>query len=177
MTDETSTPGNESLDIIKIYIIAMGIFSVVSLFWMIYGYLAVGEYKEHVTRGLSDLEEIVHLESALPPKENRQKVELENALTFFTKTVRGISDEPTVQIHPPDTLTVNGVNFEERKFSVKFENGITRYELARYIFRLQQEKPFLRAKRIDLQKVDSDRIPSHQESTGWIAEIDFAYRK
>jgi hypothetical protein len=172
----TNPKSNEGLDITKIYIFAIGALTIGSLGWLLYNYILGSQYQRAFRQGAADLKNVLELEKGLPPKPAQMgPPTIENVFEFFKRTVRGLQDVPEVEDPPVQTENIGGVLVEEKHYLVRFEKGVSRAELARYIFKIQEAKPFLKVKSLDLQRVEN--IPAYQENGGWKAQIQFAFRR
>jgi hypothetical protein len=168
-------PGQqESLDITKIYIWIMGSLCVIVFAWLIFNYFSLSSYERKLQQGFEDLQKIQAWEKERPKKKGKSPPkEIEQIFKLFQRTVQ-VSEEPEVPENPPwEPGNIGGVLFEEKRYVVRFEKGIPRQEVALYIFKIQEAMPFLKVKRLDLQKAENS--PPYEDK--WKTEIEFAFRK
>ncbi len=121
----------------------------------------------------TDLEKILEMEPNLPPKTNKNEPQtIQNVFNFFKRTLRDIS-EPEVEESNWEPGNIGGVSFSEKRYTIRFEKGIARRDLARYIYKICENASFLKVKSLDLQKTEG----SQAHADNWKAEVVFAYRK
>ncbi|NUM34611.1 MAG: hypothetical protein HUU50_08710 [Candidatus Brocadiae bacterium] len=163
----------ESLDMIKIYIWVMSALCIVTLIWLLSNYFLLSKYKAKVAEGRTDLEKIIEIEPTLPPKSSQGEPQtIQNVFNFFKRTLRDIS-EPEVEESNWEPGNIAGVSFSEKRYTIRFEKGISRRDLARYIYKICESASFLKVKSLDLQKTEGTQ--AHVDN--WKAEVVFAYRK
>lgn len=163
----------ERFDVVKIYIYGMGALSCVVAIVVLYNYFACMRYNHRWAVDVDDVKNILELENNLPPKQMQQgPTPIENEFEFFRRTVRGIPDLE-VEVRPWEPDNIGGILIEEKRYVVRFDKGITRYHLARYIYKIQEVKPFLKVKELDLQKLEA--APADEDA--WKAEVQFALRR
>ena len=163
----------KSLDTVKIYILFMGGLCILALGWLLYNYVLYSKYDSSLVQGCADLEKIIELEKKLPPKQKQeQKQELVNIYQFFQRTVRGIP-QPELEESEWEPGSVGGKTYKEKRYVIRFDHGITRRNLARYIYKICEAAPFLKLKSCELQKLESAK-PYEDE---WRTEIVFAQRQ
>lgn len=167
----------EGLDIVKIYMCGMGALIIVSISWMLYNYTLLSRYQKAYKLAKSDIEHIIELEKTLPPKPsyNSEDVVIINEFQFFKNTDRSLPYKPELEPPPPwDVININGIDIAEKTYTIRFEKqGIERRQLARYIFTIQKEKPFLKVKRLEIER--DQKAEPYQDK--WKATIEFVMRK
>ena len=163
----------ESLDMVKVYIWVMSALCVLTLIFLLYSYFQLSQYKAKIAEGKSDLERILEMEPNLPPKTNQSEPQtIQNVFNFFKRTLRDIS-EPEVEESNWEPGNIGGVSFSEKRYTIRFEKGISRENLARYIYKIYESASFLKVKSLDLQKMEENKTYKDD----WKAEVVFAYRK
>jgi hypothetical protein len=165
---------SEGMDVTKIYLFTIVSLIIASLVWLLYNYFLGLRYQKQFRQGVSDIQRILELEEKLPAKPafNVNEIRIDNEFEFFKRTVRNL---PDIEVESPPLQVENiaGVLVEEKRYVVHFDKGIKREDLARYIFKIQEAKPFLKVKSLTLQKIEN--VPAHQDL--WKTEVYFAFRR
>ena len=162
----------EGMDLVKIYLIAMAGLVFVTIVWLLYNYITLAYVEKQLALGIRDLQTIFESEAALPAKPAfTGDLAIENVFEFFKRTVRGLPEIPEVSDPPIQNENVKGILLEEKHYIIRFEK-INRKDLTRYIYKIQEAKPFLKVKNMEVNKPEGT---THEDF--WKAEITFAFRR
>ena len=162
----------DSLDPVKIYIIAMGVLCILIISWLLYNYLALAEYQENLVYAIEDIDNILRYETKLPPKSRKTKEQ--KIVDFFKFFKYSVHDIPPLEASRTgwEPGSLGNKLYEEKRYTIQFKS-ISRKNLARYIYKICQSKKFLKLKQINLRKADN--IKAYEDK--WKAELVFAQRR
>lgn len=161
------------VDIIKVYIWGMAALTLIVFVWMVINYFLLQKYREKSRESIEILNEIKTKEKNLAEMQYTPAEDIPNEYGFFMRTVHGLSETPKVTIRHWMEQSLGNRYFEEKNYTISFETGSTRSQLARYIYTIQKEKPFLKVKELKIWKTESTASPEDK----WNAEIVFAMRR
>ncbi len=173
MSDHDENTNVPTLDLSKIYIIIISALSVLSIVGIIYNYYTLSQYKMRIKQSDIHIEKILEMESQLIPKSDSQDSrEIPDVFQFFKRKAYNLS-EPQIEESPWEPSSQSGVSFKEKRYTIRFDGGVSRQDLVDYIYAVIESKPFLKLKQLSLQKIEN--TPPHQDS--WKSELVFAYRE
>ena len=169
---------SEGYDSYKVYIWMMTILCTLTFIWFLYNYYVLSSYEDSFVVGLTDYKKIVALEKSIPPRTNdddsEEKRVIENAITFFKRTVKKIVPN-NVGNPEKETQSTDEIIYETYTYKIGFKS-ISRNDLAKYIFYIQQEAKSLgvnlKVKNIDMSKVES--VATHVDA--WRVDLEFITR-
>ena len=164
---------NEHLDTVKIYIWVMSGLTVIGLAWFLYNLVTLNQYDSALRQGMRDLQDSHEAEKLRKPSIHKQvKAEPVNQIfTFFQRTVRNLPEKPQVENGGEQPGNDGGVIYREFLYIIRFQQ-IDRRNFGRYIFEVQESKPYLKVKRLEMQKAEG--IKPYEDK--WRVELVFAFR-
>ena len=169
----SSEPQSETVDTVKIYIWVMSGLAVIGLAWFLYNLITLSQYNSYLRQGMRDLQDSHKAEQRRKPHAQKQvKAEPINQIfTFFQRTVRELPEKPQVENGGEQPVNEGGIICKEYLYIIRFQQ-IDRRNLGRYIFEIQETKPYLQVKRLEMQKADNAK-PYEDK---WRVEMVFAFR-
>ena len=162
---------SDPVDIVKIYLWIISALCVITLAWLGYNFFLKKRYESKILEGAGDMLNILEYEKKRPAQKVVPK-EIPEPFKFFKRAI-DLPDEPEVELFPWEPGNEGGIVFDEKKYIVRFEKGISRRDLGRYVYKIYENAPYLMLKRAEIQRAEN--APAHQDR--WTGELEFAFRR